>query len=108
MSAETDARQQALKEIGDALRTLAANLISIVRGAGRPLELNPNVESLAAALAVFEKIGRGHPKAWEFADMLRADLEPRSQHPRPQPIWRKCMHNTISSRHPYNWPRHGC
>ena len=37
MSAETGARQQALNEVGDALRTLAANLISIVRGAGKPL-----------------------------------------------------------------------
>ena len=56
MSAETGARLQALNEVGDALRTLAANLISIVRGAGKPLDLNPNVESFAAALAALEKV----------------------------------------------------
>ena len=71
------ARQQALNEVGDALRTLTANLISIVRGAGKPLDLNPNVELFAAALAAFEQVAGGHPKAWEFADMLRADLEPK-------------------------------
>jgi hypothetical protein len=77
VSAETGARQQALNEVGDALRTLAANLIGIVRGAGKPLEVNPNVESFAAALSDFEQVAGGHPKAWEFADMLRADLEPK-------------------------------
>jgi hypothetical protein len=77
VSADTGARQQALNEVGDALRTLAANLIGIVRGGGKPLEVNPNVESFAAALADFERVAGGHPKAWEFADMLRADLEPK-------------------------------
>ena len=77
MSGDTGARQQALNEVGEALRTVAANLISIVRGAGRPLDLNPNVESFATALAAFEQVAGGHPKAWEFAAMLRADLEPK-------------------------------
>ena len=77
MSVETGARQQALNDVGDALRALTANLISIVRGAGRPIDLNANVQSFAAALAVFERLAERHPKAWEFAEMLRADLEPK-------------------------------
>jgi hypothetical protein len=77
MRAKMDARQQALSDVRDALRALAANIIGIVRGAGKPLELSFQVEAFAAALGSFEKAAEGrHPKAWEFAEMLRVDLEP--------------------------------
>jgi hypothetical protein len=81
MATKADARQQALNEIGDALRRLAANLIGIVRGAGKPLELGPHVDAFVTALGAFEEAMGGHPKAWEFADMLRVELEPQGQTP---------------------------
>jgi len=76
MSTETDARRQALNEVGSALRRLTANLIDIVRGAGKPLELRRDVEAFTAALEGFERVMGEQPKAWEFADMLRVHLEP--------------------------------
>jgi hypothetical protein len=81
MSAETDGRKQALSEVGDALCALSANLIGIVRGAGKPLELSMHVDAFTAALGAFEGATGEHPKAWEFADMLRVDLEPKGQAP---------------------------
>ena len=81
MSAETEGRRQALNEVGDALRALAANLIGIVRGVGKPLELSMHVDAFTAALGAFEGATRKRPKAWEFADMLRVDLEPKGQAP---------------------------
>jgi hypothetical protein len=78
MGAKTDARQQALSEVRGALRALAANIVQIVRGAGKPLELSAQVEAFSAALGAFEKAAEGrHPKAWEFAEMLRVDIEPK-------------------------------
>jgi hypothetical protein len=78
MSAKTDARQQALNQVRDALRALAANVIEIVRGAGKPLELSFQVEAFSAALEAFERAAEGRrPKAWEFAEMLRVDIEPK-------------------------------
>jgi hypothetical protein len=81
MNTKTDARKQALNEVSSALRTLAANLIGIVRGAGKPLELSMHVDAFTAALAAFEAATGDHPKAREFADMLRVDLEPKGQAP---------------------------
>jgi hypothetical protein len=81
MRAEPDARQQALNEVGDALRALAANLIGIVRGAGKPLELSRDVDAFTAALAAFEGTMGEHPKAFELARLLRVDLEPQGQTP---------------------------
>ena len=81
MGAGPDERQQALDEVGVALRTLAANLIDIVRGAGKPLQLSPHVDSFVAALGDFER-SRGRPKAWEFAEMLRVDIEPKDPAPK--------------------------
>jgi len=80
VSTETDARRQALNEVGSALRRLTANLIDIVRGAGKPLDLSRDVDAFAAALGVFERVVGEHPKAWEYADMLRVALEPED-HP---------------------------
>jgi hypothetical protein len=78
MGAKPEARQQALSEVRNALRALAANIIGIVRGAGKPLELSFQVEAFSAALGAFEKAAEGrHPKAWEFAEMLRVDIEPK-------------------------------
>jgi hypothetical protein len=76
MSTEADARRQALNEVGSALRRLTANLIDIVRGAGKPLELGRDVDAFTAALEGFERVVGEHPKAWEYADMLRVALEP--------------------------------
>ena len=81
MGAGPDERQQALNEVGGALRALAANLIDIVRGAGKPLQLSPHVDSFVAALGDFER-SRGRPKAWEFAEMLRVDIEPKGPAPK--------------------------
>lgn len=78
---ETDGRQQALDEVGDALRALAANLIGIVRGAGRPLELSMHVDAFTTALGAFKGSTGEHPRAFELADMLRVDLEPKDQVP---------------------------
>jgi hypothetical protein len=81
MSAGSETRQNALNEVGGALRTLAANLIGIVRGAGKPLELRRQVEAFATALGSFERATSEHPKAWEFAEMIRVDLEPKRAAP---------------------------
>lgn len=81
MNTETDARPQALSEVGATLRRLAANLIDIVRGAGRPLELSRDVDAFAVAIGAFEGVVGEPPKAWEYAAMLRVALEP--DHPAP-------------------------
>jgi hypothetical protein len=81
MAAGPDERQQALNEIGGALRTLAANLIDIVRGAGKPLQLSLHVDTFVAALGDFER-SMGHPKARELAEMLRVDIEPKGPAPK--------------------------
>jgi hypothetical protein len=83
MSTEPDARRLALNEVGGALRRLTANLIDIVRGAGKPLELSRDVDVFTAALEGFERGVGEHPKAWEYADMLRVTLEPED-HPTSQ------------------------
>jgi hypothetical protein len=80
MSTETGARRQVLNEVGSALRRLTANLIDIVRGAGKPLELSRDVDAFTSALEAFEKMVGEQPKAWEYADMLRVALEPED-HP---------------------------
>lgn len=81
MGAKTDPREEVLCEVSDALRVLAANIIGIVRGAGKPLELSRDVDAFTAALGAFEGATGGHPKAWELAAMLRVDLDPKSSAP---------------------------
>ena len=109
MRAKTDARQQALSEVRDALRALAANIIGIVRGAGKPLELSSQVEAFSAALGAFESAAEGrHPKAWEFAEMLRVELEPKLVTQRLKTNWLNTMRNTPSSRRRCSSLRRGC
>jgi hypothetical protein len=81
MTAKADTRQQALDKVGGALRALAANLISIVRGVGKPLELGRNVDAFTAALGAFEGATGAQPQAFELADMLRVDLDPKGPAP---------------------------
>ena len=50
MNTGTDLHRQALNELGNALRRLTANLIEIVRGAGKPLDLSRNDDAFTAAL----------------------------------------------------------
>jgi hypothetical protein len=76
MKTEIDSRRQALNEVRSALRKLTANLIDIVRGAGKPLELRRDVDAFTAAVEGFQGVTGEQPKAWEFADMLRVALEP--------------------------------
>ena len=78
MGAKTDPREEILCQVSDALRVLAANIIGIVRGAGKPLELSRDVDGFTAALGAFEGATGAHPKAWELAAMLRVDLDPKS------------------------------
>lgn len=80
-NAAMDTATDSLSRVGDCLRLLTANLISIVRGAGKPLELSRDVDAFSAAIAAFEGAASRHPKAWELAEMLRVDLEPRSSTP---------------------------
>jgi hypothetical protein len=81
MGIKADARGEALSKVGNSLRALAANLIGIVRGAGKPLELSRDVDAFTAALGAFEGTTGEHPKAWELAEMLRVDLEAKSSAP---------------------------
>ena len=78
MSAKIDPREEVLCQVSETLRVLAANIIGIVRGAGKPLELSRDVDAFTAALGAFEGTTGGHPKAWELAEMLRVDLDPKS------------------------------
>ena len=73
---------ESLSQVGDTLRALAANIIGIVRGAGKPLELSRDVEAFTAALAAFKDAAGRNPKAWELAEILRVDLDPKSAVPR--------------------------
>jgi hypothetical protein len=81
MGAKPDPREEILCQVSDALRVLAANIIGILRGAGKPLELSRDVDAFTAALGAFEGATGGHPKAWELAEMLRVDLDPKSSAP---------------------------
>ena len=81
MGAKIDPREEVLCQVSDTLRVLAANIIGIVRGAGKPLELSRDVGAFTAALGAFEGTTGGHPKAWELAAMLRVDLDPKSSVP---------------------------
>jgi hypothetical protein len=74
-------REEVLYQVSDTLRVLAANIIGIVRGAGKPLELRRDVDAFTAALGAFEGTTGRHPKAWELAEMLRVDLDPKSSAP---------------------------
>jgi hypothetical protein len=81
MGAKIDPREEVLCQVSDTLHVLAANIIGIVRGAGKPLELSRDVDAFTAALGAFEGTTGGHPKAWELAEMLRVDLDPKSSAP---------------------------
>jgi len=74
MGAKPDPREEILCQVSDALHVLAANIIGIVRGAGKPLELSRDVDAFTAALGAFEGATGGHPKAWELAAMLTLPL----------------------------------
>ena len=81
MGLRSDSREEALNQVGHSLRALAANLVCIVRGTGKPLELGRDVDAFTAALGAFEGATGAHPKAWELAAMLRVDLDPKSSAP---------------------------
>jgi len=81
MGVKPDTRREALNQVGNTLRALAANLIGIVRGGGKPLELSRDVDAFTTALGAFEGTTGDHPKAFEFADMLRVELEPKHSAP---------------------------
>ena len=81
MGLRSDSREEALNQVGHSLRALAANLVCIVRGTGKPLELGRDVDAFTAALGAFEGTTGDHPKAWEFAEMLRVDLEAKGSTP---------------------------
>jgi hypothetical protein len=98
MSTETDARRQVLNEVGSALRRLTANLIDIVRGAGKPLELGRDVDAFTAALDGFERVVGEHPKAWELADMLRVPLEPEDHPTSEEEMAERYAHHAILQR----------
>lgn len=82
MAADKNPHTESLSHVGDTLRTLAANLIGIVRGYGKPLELSRNLDALNAALAAFESSAGRQPRAWELAEMLRVDLEAKNSAPK--------------------------
>jgi hypothetical protein len=81
MGTNPEMRDEALDQLGTSLRALTANLIGIVRGAGKPLELKRDVDVFRAALAAFEGVTGQQPKAWELAEMLRVNLDPKSAPP---------------------------
>jgi hypothetical protein len=81
MGAKIDRREEVLCEVSDTLRVLAANIIEIVRGAGKPLELSRDVDAFTAALGAFKGTTGRHPKAWELAEILRVDLDSGSSAP---------------------------
>jgi hypothetical protein len=81
MGMKPNTRREALNQLGDTLRALAANLIGIVRGGGKPLELSRDVDALTAALGAFEGTMGDQPKAFELADMLRVELDPKHSTP---------------------------
>jgi hypothetical protein len=78
MGTKLDTQGESLNQVGQTLRALAANLISIVRGAGKPLELSRDLDALTAALGAFEGSAGRPPKAWDLAEILRVDLDPKS------------------------------
>lgn len=78
MGTKIDPRHEVLCQVSDALRVLAANIIEIVRGAGKPLELSRDVDAFTTALGAFEGTTGGRPKAWELAAILRVDLDPQN------------------------------
>ena len=81
MGSKSELRNEMLDQVGASLRALTANLIGIVRGAGRPLGLRHDVDAFTAALTAFESAAGRQPKAWELAEMLRVDLEPKNAAP---------------------------
>ena len=81
MGRKSETQAEALDQVGTSLRALTANLIGIVRGAGKPLELKRDVDAFTAALAIFEDAVGRQPKAWELAEMLRVNLDPKSAPP---------------------------
>jgi hypothetical protein len=81
MGRKSEARDEIHDQVGTTLRALTANLIDIVRGGGKPLELRRNVEALTAALTAFEGAAGRQLQAWEFAEMLRVNLEPKNSAP---------------------------
>jgi hypothetical protein len=81
MTTKADTDRDNLRQVSDSLRSLGANLIGVVRGAGNPLELSRGLDAFIAALGAFEGATGRHPRARELAEMLRVDLEPKSSTP---------------------------
>lgn len=81
MGTKTDPDRDRLHQVGDTLRALAANVISIVRGAGKPLELSRDVDAFTAALGAYDGASGRQPRARELAEMLRVELDPTDRTP---------------------------
>ena len=67
------ARQWATGGVSWALRDLTANLLRIVRGAGKPYEIVRQADELLQALVAYQKAVGHWPPSHELAEMLSVD-----------------------------------
>lgn len=77
IASETDpptiARRQAETQYRRAIRSLAANILRVIRGAGRPLTIVEELKAVAKALATYES-AFGYPPGAEHQEWLAAGL----------------------------------
>ncbi|CAD7044637.1 hypothetical protein REJC140_03846 [Pseudorhizobium endolithicum] len=76
-------RRRGLEELQWPLKELAANLIRVTRGAGRPEELGAQCKAVVEAYSSFRAVSGSWPTAAEISDILSiADEVPKGLTPR--------------------------
>lgn len=69
-SDEEIARQRALQDLRWPMKDLAANLLRVVRGAGRPYELGPQMVEVLDALQAYKEVVGYYPSSQEIGDTI--------------------------------------
>lgn len=67
------ARDRATAAVSWKLRNLTANLLRVVRGAGKPHEIAEQAGELVLAVAAYQKAFGHWPPSWELSEMLSID-----------------------------------
>ena len=74
--------EEARRRLRTELRGLAANLISVSRGAGKPWALCSEVDAVARDLETYRRVIGGYPSPEELSTMVRLGDAPRKPTPR--------------------------
>jgi hypothetical protein len=74
--ADPSAMNTSAAELRDTIRQLAANLLRVMRGTGRPEDIVRHARAFVAACAAHRQIAGHDPDAADVAEALRLELAP--------------------------------